>query len=198
MTAVMLAQADTGATVFGVLLILALLAFQIYLIFAIIATRQDVKVIRQWLLGDSAPAPYSASPPVPGRSGVLGGDDVERLRQVAELRQSGILDDDEFSRVKDAILGGWAPTRSAAPSVRSGAASPSAVGAQYAVVVQDLGTADPNRVRKILREYLDEDVTVERLTTLPLTVADGIGFATAEPLRADLKKAGVSVEMLEK
>jgi hypothetical protein len=75
---------------------------------------------------------------------------------------------------------------------------PSAVGTLYSVTIHHLGSADPDRVRKIVRSYLDRDVTVEELAEVPYTVADGISYALAEPLRAILGKARTSVEMLKK
>lgn len=45
-----LAQAsDSGAAVLALLIALGIVGLQIYLIYAIIATRQDVKLIRQWV-----------------------------------------------------------------------------------------------------------------------------------------------------
>jgi hypothetical protein len=45
-----LAQAsDSGAAVVALLIALGIVGLQIYLIYAIIATRQDVKLIRQWV-----------------------------------------------------------------------------------------------------------------------------------------------------
>jgi hypothetical protein len=75
-------------------------------------------------------------------------------------------------------------------------ATPSPVGTQYSVIIHDLRDVEPARVMKIIRSHV-EDFPTERLATMPSTVADGIGFATAEPLRSDLMKAGVSVEMPE-
>jgi hypothetical protein len=47
----MLAQSDSGAAALGIVIALALIGLQIYLIYAIIATRQDVRVIRGLLGG---------------------------------------------------------------------------------------------------------------------------------------------------
>ncbi len=144
--------------------------------------------------------PWSSRQPSRATQSRFRTEDVERLRQAADLRQAGILSEDEFARVKEVILSGWtaAPPSSATPPYPAQSTSVTEyVGTQYAVIVRDLGSADPARVRKILRSHLD-DFPADRLETMPCTVAEGIGFATAEPLRADLAKAGASVEMLER
>jgi hypothetical protein len=49
----MLAQysgSDSGAAALGIIIALALIGLQIYLIYAIIATRQDVKTLRDFLM----------------------------------------------------------------------------------------------------------------------------------------------------
>jgi hypothetical protein len=191
-------SADSGAAVLAVLLALAVVGLQIYLIYAIIATRQDVKVIRQILQG--GPAPHSAG----DRSAALTAagprsEDLDRLREAADLRQGGILTEDEFARVKEGMLVGWT-LGGRVPTFPSQAATSQAAqstwGSQYAVIIHDLGSADSARVAKIIRSHLD-DFPAERLRAMPCTLAEGISFATAEPLRADLTKAGVSVEMRE-
>lgn len=75
-------------------------------------------------------------------------------------------------------------------------AAQSTWGSQYSVIIHDLGSVNSARVARIIRSHLD-DFPAERLGAMPCTLAEGTGFATAEPLRADLTKAGVSIEMLE-
>lgn len=93
----------------GMLIALAL-GLQIYLIYAIVATRQDVELIRDWAERDHAatgPTLSSDAAAIALRS------DVAALREAAELRQNGALTDDEFARVKHQILS-WMPSSPAA------------------------------------------------------------------------------------
>lgn len=175
-----------------------MVGLQIYLIYAIIATRQDVKVIRQMLQG--GPAPHSAVI----RSAALTAtasrsEDLDRLREAADLRRGGILTEDEFARIKEGMLVGWTLAGRgpiSRPQAATSQAAQSAWGSQFSVIIHDFGSADSARVTKIIRSHLD-DFRAERLGTMPCTLAEGISFATAEPLRADLTKAGASVQMLE-
>jgi hypothetical protein len=191
MTAAILAQSDEStAAIFGLLLGLALIGLQIYLIYAIIATRQDVKLIRQWLQGGEVSRSGGIHPQDPMATPAHS-DDLDRLREAADLRQGGILTEDEFVRLKEDILG-----ESTASGVSAFQSAPSAEGSRYAVVVRDFGSADVTRMNRIIRSYLD-DFDPERLKTTPCVVATGISFASAEPLRAGLAKAGASVDMQE-
>jgi hypothetical protein len=167
-------SSSSGAEVFAILLALGVVvALQIYLIYAIIATRQDVRTIRQHLQG-GAISPTGAGQSIPrGNPGAFRAEDVERLQQAADLHKSGVLTEDEFGRVKEGILGSWVP-HAPVTSEPSGW-QPSL----YSVVIRDLGSADPARVAKIIRSHLG-DFPAERLQTTPCLVADGIGYATAD------------------
>jgi hypothetical protein len=202
MAAHVLAQTgDSGGAVLGLLLALALLGLQIYLIYAIIATRQDVQAIRQRLLGDTSrtsSTEIQGTGPVTPAARFQSGD-VERLREVGELRQSGILTDDEFTRVKEAVLGGWTQGRpDTGPLPHQAMVTPLPEGTHYSVIIQDLGCAEPSRVTKIVRRYV-HNFPAGCLQTLPCTVDDeGMGLATAELLAADLNRAGVSANMTKR
>jgi hypothetical protein len=181
----MLAQSsDTGAVVFSIIFLLAVLALQIYLIYAIIATRQDVRAIRKHLLGASLPSQQPEGP--------VKLDNIEQLREAAALRESGILSDEEFGRVKEGIVDGWVQTRPRAYASRPEESQWKQD--EYTIVIRDFRGVDPMRLARIIRGHVD-NFQDERLQTMPCVVADGIGFATAEPLRGALDKAGVLVDM---
>ncbi len=180
MTTHLLAQSnDSAAAVLGLLLGLALIGLQIYLIYAIIATRQDVKLIRQWLQGGPAPRSGGIHPQEPMATPPRS-DDLDRLREVANLRQGGILTEDEFVRLKEGILGESSEVSPFPPA-------PSAEGSRYVVIVRDFGSADLARLNRVISSHLD-DLDHQRLETVPCVVATEIGFATAEPLRAGLRR----------
>jgi hypothetical protein len=72
-----------------------------------------------------------------------------------------------------------------------------ASGAQYSLHVQSLGGADASRIALLINKYLEQDFRAERFAVLPCTIVEGVSYATAEPLRASLERAGVAVEMAE-
>jgi hypothetical protein len=58
-----------------------------------------------------SPAPPPTTPATPATpAGKDGGDVVERLSTLADLRERGMLDDDEYERAKNAVLGEEAPS----------------------------------------------------------------------------------------
>jgi hypothetical protein len=72
-----------------------------------------------------------------------------------------------------------------------------AVGSQYSLHVQSLGSADASRIASLIERYLEQDFPPERFALLPCTIVEGVSYATAEPLRASLERAGVAIEMVE-
>ena len=72
-----------------------------------------------------------------------------------------------------------------------------AAGAQYALQLQSLGGADASRIALLIERYLEHDFPPERFVALPCTIVEGVSYATAEPLRASLERAGAAVEMVE-
>ncbi|MDP9224085.1 MAG: hypothetical protein M3P18_09550, partial [Actinomycetota bacterium] len=114
--------------------------------------------------------------------------------------QSGILTDDEFARVKETILGDWMQPSIAVFSQPFGPAAVSGsqyVGAQYAIHLLDLGGADPARLSRTIKKYLDVEFTPASLAVVPCIIVEGIGYATAESLRSSLEREGAQVVMVE-
>lgn len=62
----MLAQSSGGASALAILFSLAVLALQIYLIYAIIATREDVKTLKDFLMRDGPVPARTVTAPPPG------------------------------------------------------------------------------------------------------------------------------------
>jgi len=56
------------------------------------------------------PPPPSPTPPPAKPAGKAAGDVVERLATLADLRERGMLDDDEYERAKHAVLGEEGPS----------------------------------------------------------------------------------------
>ena len=51
-------------------------------------------------------APQAAPPPAPAPAGGMTDDTIEQLKKLGELRDSGVLTDEEFEAQKQKILGG--------------------------------------------------------------------------------------------
>jgi hypothetical protein len=69
----------------------------------------------------------------------------------------------------------------------------------YSIILNDLGTAAPERVSRLVREYSsgEQDPDPASLRTPDAVIASGLSYAYAEPLRAELAKRGATVEMVE-
>ena len=70
----------------------------------------------------------------------------------------------------------------------------------YSIILNDLGKADPERVSRLVFTYSDGDQDPDPAslrTSGALTIATGLSYAYAEPLRAELVKRGATVEMVE-
>jgi hypothetical protein len=66
----------------------------------------------------------------------------------------------------------------------------------YEVLLNGLGSAQEEAIAKIVRDFLPESpLHPSDLQELPRPVASGVGYATAEGLRAELVKRGAEVEM---
>ncbi len=58
----------------------------------------------------AAPAPAAAPASAPASSGAGSSDIVARLKQLGDLKQSGVLSDEEFEAAKRKLLGSWERT----------------------------------------------------------------------------------------
>jgi hypothetical protein len=88
----------------------------------------------------------------------------------------------------------------ASPPEEPSPSSPLASAATYSVILNDLGKADPERVSRLVFAYSDGDQEPDPAslrTSGALTIATGLSYAYAEPLRASLVSEGARVEMLE-
>lgn len=182
----MVAQSSSsGAEALAILFALAIVALQIYLIYAIIATRQDVKSVRQYLLGGTAPRSTPIQPSAPPSWGT----DVARLKEADELRQSGILSEDEFAQMKASILSGW-QAQGQSTHAATGATMP-----HYSVVIESFGRVPKGRVHVFIRGY-DRDFPIERLDSLPVVIDFDVSKATADMLAQDLARVGASARIV--
>jgi hypothetical protein len=71
-----------------------------------------------------------------------------------------------------------------------------AADARFNVVLSDIGTADPQRIKSLVREYSDgkQDPGLETIRPAAV-IASGLTYASAEPLRASLQKNGSTAEL---
>ena len=193
---------DTGVAVLAGLLGLAVLGLQIYLIYAIIATRQDVRHIRQALQGGgTSPSTLGPAPNFPSEP--LRSEDLDRLRQAAELRQGGILTGEEFSRIKETMFG----SRTAASRHQDAGATDRATGGgggaasdapTYFVVLHSLGSADVRHVRSLVSKVVGGWIDPKDLKRPDVVIGSRLSKGRAEVLRAQLDEAGADAEVRER
>jgi hypothetical protein len=66
------------------------------------------------------------------------------------------------------------------------------------VILNDLGTAHPDRVRKLVNGFVPERfVGARELANVPVTLCTRVGYATAEGLRRELERNGATCAVRE-
>jgi hypothetical protein len=69
----------------------------------------------------------------------------------------------------------------------------------YSVILKDLGTAKPDHVTRLVRNFTDDkqDLDLTMLQESNVLIASGLTYANAEPLRVNLMRQGAAVELRE-
>lgn len=133
---------ESGAEARAVLFGIGYLALLIYLIVRFVQVANDVREIKNMMRGGA-----SSTSAGQARTNLSGTLDMSRLREAAELHQSGILNEEEFARIKASLLGGW-------PTGASGAIhTPGAATRNSSAVVHLLGGGpSPEAVVRVLMD----------------------------------------------
>jgi hypothetical protein len=167
---------------------IGIIALQIYVISVLTALRRDVISVRRDLI-DRTSSPTGTAPAAPSPLRTWG-KDVGRLREAEELRQGGILSDQEFALVKAEILAGWSHLQP--PTDPEDVSAP--VQPRFSVAIRDMSGVDPSEVAEIVRRYANFDS--DHLQAFPVTLHVGVSLETGRLLIEDLAEAGVSAEVV--